>query len=205
MSALCDEFSKGMKPAEFAGKYMNHIGRLAAACDMQVVGAVIEAFIAARDEGRTIYFVGNGGSASTASHFANDIAVGASRVKGVPGFKAISLADNMAVITAVANDDSYEAIFASQLEPLVREGDVLVALSVSGNSPNVLRAVETAKAKGALVIGCTGFGGGKLREMADIKYHIPCDRGEYGPVEDMFSILDHCITAYVLLTENGCL
>lgn len=203
MMGLSKRYRAGMSSSEFAKVYMRYLADIASNCDFQSIGMIIDTLLNARQQGNTVYFIGNGGSASTASHFANDIAIGASRSKAGPAFKAMSLTDNMAVITAVANDDGYENIFSSQLEPIVCPGDVLLALSVSGNSANVVQGARTAQEKGAIVIGCTGFNGGKLKEIADISFHIPCEHGEYGPVEDMFSLLDHCITCYVLLSENG--
>lgn len=203
MATLREAYSDGMSASAFAAEYMRYIAKLATSCDFDQIGRIAETLMEARDTGKTVFFVGNGGSASSASHFANDLSVGASRIANKPAFKAMSLTDNMAIISAVANDTSYDEVYASQLEPLIGRGDVLIALSVSGNSPNIVRAVEVASQKGAIVIGCTGFDGGALRNAADLSFHIPTEKGEYGPVEDMFSILDHCVTAYCLLSGKG--
>ena len=96
-----------------------------------------------RERASSVFFIGNGGSAATASHFANDIAIG-TRTDEKP-FRAISLCDNQAVITAIANDDGYEEIFSQQLQVLLKKQDVVIAISASGNSPNLIRAIETAK------------------------------------------------------------
>ena len=111
-------------------------------------------------------------------------------------FKAMSLTDNMAVITAVGNDDGYEHIFTKQLQNFAKPKDVLVAISASGNSPNIIHAVEFAKSRDLKVIGLTGFDGGKLREMSDIRIHVETRKGEYGPVEDVHMFVDHLIGTY---------
>ena len=113
-------------------------------------------------------------------------------------FRAISLTDNVPVLTAIANDYGYDEIFLKQLEVLMSPGDVVVAISVSGNSPNVLRAVEYAQAHGATTVALTGFDGGKLRPLAQLGVHVPTTRGEYGPAEDVHMILDHLVSACLM-------
>jgi D-sedoheptulose 7-phosphate isomerase len=188
--------------AEYAKGYLDYLATLTAKLDTAVIERVITAIEDAGRRGKAIYFIGNGGSASTASHFANDIGFG-TRAPGHAPFKAISLVDNVSVVTALANDDGYESIFTSQLESVLQEGDVLVALSVSGNSPNVLGAVRYAKGRGAVTVGFTGFDGGELRRLADINLHVPTPKGEYGPVEDVFMILDHLIGSYLRIRRRG--
>jgi D-sedoheptulose 7-phosphate isomerase len=169
---------------------------------------VIEKMIAvladAARRGSTIYLVGNGGSAATASHMANDLVVGA-WLPDHPPFRVVSLTDNVAVMTAIANDTDYASLFANQLRNLLRADDVLLALSVSGNSPNVLEAVRLASERGAATIGCCGFDGGALPELVDVCLHIPSNHGEYGPVEDVMMILDHVIHSYFMLSRSGTL
>jgi len=145
---------------------------------------------------RTVFFVGNGGSAATSSHFANDL-VKACRRDGKPGFRAISLTDNVALMTAIANDDGYENVFTGQMRDLFKKGDMLVAISASGNSPNVLAAAKLAHDLGGEVVGITGFDGGELRRLADCVVHVPSQKGEYGPVEDVHMILDHLVTSFL--------
>jgi len=148
------------------------------------------------ESGGTIFVAGNGGSASTSSHFACDLGKGTAR-EGRRRLKVLSLSDNIALITAWANDTSYENIFYQQLVNLMEPGDLLIAISASGNSPNVLKAAEYAKSIGCKVIGLTGFGGGKLADMADLS--IVVASYNYGPVEDVHLVLDHifarCIRA----------
>ena len=145
--------------------------------------------------------MGNGGSAATASHFANDIAIG-SKSWSKP-FRALSLVDNIPTLTAIANDDGYEEIFVQQLKVQMVPGDVVVAISASGNSPNVVRAIEYANANGAFTVGVTGFDGGKLRDISRIGVHIPTTKGDYGHVEDVHMILNHLISAYLMRASRG--
>jgi len=148
----------------------------------------------ARMAGQTIFIIGNGGSASTASHFACDLVKGA-HVEGAPRLKAISLTDNVALMSAVGNDIDFESVFAEQLEGLLRPGDVLLAITASGNSPNILSAVKLAKLREAWVAGLIGFGGGALREMVDLD--ITVSSANYGPVEDVHLVLDHLLAQYL--------
>lgn len=192
---LDDIFKRHNKPADFAKQYGAYLSEVLSKLDYSQVGQMIETVIDARNRGAQIFFVGNGGSAATASHFANDISIG-TRVTDKP-FKAMALTDNLAIITAVANDDGYEHIFTKQLQNFANTNDVLVAISASGNSPNVIQAVEYAKKKNMTVIGLTGFDGGKLREMSDIKIHVQTQKGEYGPVEDVHMFIDHLMGSYL--------
>lgn len=144
-----------------------------------------------------IYIIGNGGSAATASHMANDLSVGL-KLREIRNFNVESLSDNSSVCTAIANDIGYENIFYAQLKNKLTKDDVLIAISCSGNSANIVKAVEYAKQIGATVIGMTGFEGGKLKELSDIKFHVDTDKGEYGLVEDLHMILDHIIYSYYI-------
>ena len=158
------------------------------------IECVAEALLAAQRKGRHIFFLGNGGSAATAAHMAVDLGKG-SIVEGHPRFRAISLADSVCLLTSWANDASYEAVFVEQLKNLLRPQDVVVAVSASGNSPNVLRAVEFARRHGAITIGLIGFGGGKLKELVDI--NITVSSRNYGQVEDIHLALNHILTQYL--------
>ena len=138
----------------------------------------------------TVFVLGNGGSAATASHFACDLAKG-TRIEGITPFRVMPLTDNMPLVTAWANDTDYERVFAEQLAALVREGDVVVAISASGNSPNVLAAVETARLAGAFTIALTGQTGGTLRRLADLTIRVPADPIEQ--VEDAHMVMAHSL------------
>lgn len=187
-------FSHDSTPAVFAKNYASYLSEILAKLDFNEIGKMIEVILDARERGANIFFIGNGGSAATASHFANDISIG-TRVTEKP-FKAMSLTDNMAIITAVGNDDGYEYIFTKQLQNFAKKDDVLVAISASGNSPNIIHTVNFAKNHGLKVIGLTGFDGGKLRELSDIRIHVQTLKGEYGPVEDVHMFVDHLIGSY---------
>jgi D-sedoheptulose 7-phosphate isomerase len=145
----------------------------------------------ARIDQKQIFIMGNGGSASTATHMVCDLAKNTRR-ENWPHFRVIGLSDSMAIFSAYGNDDGYDNVFALQLANLVQSGDVVVAISTSGNSPNVLRAVELAHERGATVIGMTGFDSGRLGSMSDIHLHVPSDCIEQ--VEDIHLMLEHLIT-----------
>jgi D-sedoheptulose 7-phosphate isomerase len=155
------------------------------------IGEVIGILHAARLERRQIFVMGNGGSASTASHLACDLGKN-TRQSGWPNFRVIGLSDNMAIFSALANDEGYDSVFVQQLENLLQPGDIVIAISASGNSPNVLQAVEYANQAGARTIGLTGFDGGKLGGMVEINLHVPS--GCIEQVEDIHLVLEHMIT-----------
>ena len=140
--------------------------------------------------GATIFLAGNGGSAATASHFACDLAKGV-RAGGLPPFRVVALTDNVPLMTAWGNDTDYQRIFAEQLATLARPGDVLVAISASGNSPNILLAAEAARAAGATTLALTGKTGGKLVKLADLAIRVPLDPIEQ--VEDAHVVIAHSL------------
>lgn len=185
------------EPGVYARAYLDYLASCFAAIDCDAVAAFVELLLKAREQGRSVFFIGNGGSAATASHFANDLSIG-TRTGDVRPFRAVSLTDNVAVMTALANDEGYDRIFVDQLKVAMRDGDALVAISASGNSPNVIAAVNYARARGATIVGLTGFDGGKLKQSADISLHVPTAKGEYGPVEDIHMIFDHLIGSFLI-------
>ena len=156
------------------------------------VRSVVDALVEVWAARRTIFIIGNGGSAATASHMMNDINKYAS-VDGLPRFRCIALTDNVPLLTALGNDMSYADVFVEPLKNLLEEDDLLIALSTSGNSVNIVRAVEYARNHGATVVGFCGKPGGKLGELADLKVTINSDR--IGQQEDGHMILDHVISA----------
>lgn len=179
----------------FARGYLDYLNELFAKLDTDEIAAFIEVLWQAREREARIFFIGNGGSAATASHFANDIAIG-TRSWSRP-FRAISLTDNVPVLTAIGNDYGYAEIFTSQLKALMVPGDVVVAISASGNSPNIVQAIEYANEYGAITVGLSGFDGGKLKQLAQLVVHVPTNKGEYGPVEDVHLILDHLVSSFL--------
>jgi len=156
----------------------------------RLIATLYQAF----EQERTIFLVGNGGSAAAASHFGQDLAKGTlSSMQAKRRFRVIPLTDNVGFITALANDEGYDSIFEQQLRNLAKPGDVLVAISGSGNSPNVLRAVEYARAIGMKTIGVTGFDGGKLRKLADESVHVPIE--DMGMTEALHGVVFHLAMA----------
>lgn len=171
--------------------YFHELGEALAALPHAPIEAMLDILQQARLEGRTIFIVGNGGSASTASHFACDLGKN-TVMPGVPRFRVTALTDNMEVFSALANDLGYENVFAEQLANLLQPGDVVIAISTSGNSPNVLKAVEFARTQGATTIGWTGQGGGRLADLVDLLIAVPSTRIEQ--VENAHLILHHLVT-----------
>jgi D-sedoheptulose 7-phosphate isomerase len=189
-------FAESGSFADFAKGYLSYLASLFSRLDLGALGRFADLLEGVRREGNQVFFIGNGGSAATSSHFANDLGKGA-RVEGEAPFRAISLADNMSLITALANDEGYERIFVAQLEGLLNPGDIVVGISASGNSPNIVRAFEYANARGAVTVAVTGFDGGRMRQIAGLSVHLETPKGEYGPVEDFHMILDHLVTSYL--------
>lgn len=181
--------------AHFFRDYVTRVQAILSAMDPAPVGELVDALLAVRAHGGTVWTCGNGGSASTAEHFASDL-VGTLRLSANP-FRAICLSSNIAAFSAAANDYGYENAFSRQLDGRITSHDLLVAISASGNSPNVLSAVEYARRAGARVAGLTGFDGGLLRERADIAIHVPSEHGEYGPCEDLHMVVKHGVTMYL--------
>ena len=196
MNTLDKIFSDtGKSPDEFARYYTKYLSELLQKLDASSIAAFINILLSAREDGRKIFFIGNGGSAATASHFANDIAIG-TRSLDKP-FNATSLTDNVAVITAIANDDGYDEIFVQQLKTQAKSGDVVVAITASGNSTNIIKALEYARSINAVTVAILGFDGGACKGLADTVILAETPRGEYGPVEDIHMILDHLIGSYL--------
>jgi D-sedoheptulose 7-phosphate isomerase len=159
----------------------------------EAIEKIVPILLRARDADRTIYFFGNGGSASTASHFVVDI--GKATIRGESKrFRCVALVDNVESVTAWANDAEYAVVFAEQLRTLAHPGDVAVGISGSGNSPNVLKAIEVAKAMGLPSIGLTGIGGGKLKAVVDVPVVVPSNSMQH--VEDAHLLICHLLTAY---------
>ena len=151
---------------------------------------VIDLLHRARLERRTIFIMGNGGSASTASHFACDLGKN-TRIEGLPHFRVVALTDNLATFSALANDEGYENVFVGQLANLMESGDIVIGISTSGNSPNVVRAIEFANAGGARTVGLTGASGGRLGQIVELSVKVPNEPIEQ--VEDIHLMLEHLI------------
>ena len=171
----------------FVSNYLEYNSSLMDLLDVDLISRFIDLIIDSRDKNKTLFFIGNGGSASTASHFVNEIILGSRQFEDP--FRAISLCDNQACITASGNDDGYENIFLQQLQSLFKDGDIVVAISASGNSKNLIKAVDWAKTKKGTIVSLTSFDGGILKGKSDLNIHIPAIKGEYGPAEDLHMMI----------------
>ena len=158
------------------------------------VARAIPVLLKARDEGHTLYFFGNGGSASTASHMAQDLAK-LTISEGRKRFRTHSLADHMSVILAWANDSNFAEIYAEQVKSHGQPGDVAIGISGSGNSPNVLRALEEARRLGMTTVGFIGTGGGKMKALCDVSVIVPSHNMQH--IEDLHHLMLHLICSYL--------
>ena len=183
---------------DFPERYRARSLRAIETVDTGRVAKAIEILIEARAEGRSIFVCGNGGSATAASHFASEMAKGAS-YKRSPRFRVMALTDSVSTITAYSNDVSYECIFVEQLKNFARPGDVVVGISASGNSPNVLRAVEYANSVGCRTIAFSGRDGGRLGPLAQL--NIQVSDPHIGHIEDAHLVALHAICYYFMEME----
>jgi D-sedoheptulose 7-phosphate isomerase len=154
----------------------------------QVINVLSQIELCAKNN-KTIFIIGNGGSAATASHMATDLMFSKNKTR----LKILSLSENNSIITATGNDIDFNSIFSRQLESLASEGDLLILISASGNSKNLIDAVICAKNMGMTTVGFLGFDGGKLLSLVDFSVYIKSEVGEYGPVEDMHLIVNHIL------------
>ncbi len=184
----------GLSADEFAKWYRDEMARLWRGLDMRGISRVAALLLEARTKGRQVFIMGNGGSAAAASHWAVDLSKTA-EAKGKPRVKSIALTDNVPFISAVANDVSYDAAFEHQLEPLLKPKDLVVLITGSGNSPNLIRAARLAKRRGATTAGLLGFDGGKLGRMVDVPVLVPSE--QYGAIEDMHMSIGHILAFYL--------
>ena len=173
--------------------YTTQIQSLCDSLDRAGLEAMCAGLREAYDGGRKIFVAGNGGSAATVNHFYSDLGKNAVK-RSAKRMRIISLASNVEAITAIGNDISFDAVFSEQLANLIEENDVLFLVSASGNSPNIVRAAQSARERGGRVFALTGFSGGELREMADVCVHVACD--SYEMVEDMHLMITHMIVCY---------
>jgi D-sedoheptulose 7-phosphate isomerase len=181
-------------------EYFSAGGKLLTQIPNKEVMALAITINQARKTGGTVYIAGNGGSTSTASHFATDIGIGSlNRANPV---RSVSLCDNTAAITAIANDMDYSSIFAQQLKLLGKQGDLLIVISASGNSENLIKAVEVASELGMESHSLTGFDGGKLKQLTlGRNIHVETPKGAYGLVEDAHLAICHVITECIRLVK----
>ncbi|MCH7832157.1 MAG: SIS domain-containing protein [Proteobacteria bacterium] len=182
--------------AEYAGAYFDQGKAAAASVDVEKLEAALACLDAAYERGGTIYVCGNGGSAAISNHLVCDHSKGGQTDTDLRP-KVVSLSTNMEMITAIANDISFDDIFVYQLRTLAEDGDVLLTISSSGDSENIVRAAGWAKEKGLDVIAFTGFDGGRSAKLATVNLHVEGDN--YGVVEDTHQSLMHILAQYIRL------
>ncbi len=182
--------------------YLERVVQAAREVDPAEVDALAGAIAEAYQAGRFVFIVGNGGSGANASHLCEDLGKGTlSDFQRQKRLKVLSLTDNTPYLLACGNDTSFERVFVEQLRNLAGPGDLLIAISGSGNSPNILRAVEYANRLGLHTFGVTGFDGGRLREIAHACLHVPCD--DMGVVEAIHAIFFHYLVDALRLRFQG--
>lgn len=180
-------------PADFVVKHLDGLASVLTAMPADKLAEAIKMLEQARSEDRQVLIAGNGGSASTASHMAADLMKTVAQ-NGGRSFRIIALTDNVPLLTAFGNDVGFDEIFSGQLSVLGRKGDVLVVISGSGNSANIVKAVETARDTDIRTIGFLGMGGGKVAEMVDVSVVVPSDK--YAYIEDAHLAMNHLIATY---------
>ena len=193
---MIDPYASGRE--DFVLGYLGHVRRCLDALPVADVARFVECLERAYTDDRQVYIVGNGGSAATASHMACDLAKNVyPAAPGVPvrRFRVTSLTDNVALITALANDCGYERVFSEQLTNVLQKDDLVIAISASGNSPNVLEAIALARERGARTAALLGFDGGRARRLVDVAVVVASD--DYGHVEDLHLVLNHLVATWM--------
>ncbi len=186
------------KMEEIAERYLTDLHSAMTKIPKGAIAAVSDSIVEAFEQGKQIFVAGNGGSAASASHMACDFAkttLGKSHEKISKRMKAIALSDNVPLLTAWGNDVGYEVVFAEQLRNLANAGDLLIVITASGNSPNIIECLNASRELGLKSIGLLGFQGGKARELCDIA--IVVESSDYGVIEDGHMILNHMFTEFL--------
>lgn len=173
-----------------ANSYFGCLSKTIGELPLATIEQIAETLLRAHDKGRMIYLFGNGGSAALASHFACDLGKGTANGTG-KRFRVLALTDNVPLMTAWSNDSKYEDIFAEQLSNFIQRDDIAFAISGSGNSPNVLRALRLARDAGAITVGLTGYKGGKMKELCDQCMIVPSDNMQI--IEDLHLCVAHAV------------
>ncbi|MGH3666188.1 MAG: D-sedoheptulose-7-phosphate isomerase [Egibacteraceae bacterium] len=184
-------------PRAIAADYLGQLSRLLELLDLDAVEAAVTCLRRARDAGATIYIAGNGGSAATATHLVNDLGKATKR-SGQRPLRVMCLSDNASWLTALGNDEGYERVFTGQLENFAAPGDVLIVISASGCSPNLIDVVAYAAAHGLETMGLLGFDGGVLKDRVDHLLWLPSEIGAYGLVESGHSVIADILTSCLI-------
>lgn len=184
-----------MSETEFLNDYLSRVRATIDAVDpvqlKQLANLIMETVVT----GGHVFFIGNGGSAATATHYVNDLVMAYARTNRV--VRTSSLSDNAALVTGISNDLGFDEVFEYQLRALAQPGDLVVAISASGNSPNLVRAVDYARGAGLGTAAVLGFDGGKLKALAQVVVHVATELGDYGPAEDAHLIINHAVAALI--------
>ncbi len=174
-------------------EYFERVASLLRDVDVARVAALAELLRGTLDTGAQVFFIGNGGSAATATHYVNDLVMAAAR--GGRSIRVVSLSGDASVITGIANDFGFDKVFELQLRTTGQPGDLVVAISASGNSPNLVAALEYAQSVGMRTAAVVSFDGGILSSLAQTAVHVPTEIGEYGPAEDAHMVINHAIAS----------
>ncbi|HNR29588.1 MAG TPA: SIS domain-containing protein [Candidatus Hydrogenedentes bacterium] len=201
MYKLAELYASSASVADYAPKYVERLHEVLGGIDVGILDSMVDCIDQASRAGHRLYLVANGGSAGVAAHIVNDLVAGG-YAEGTPPFRALCLSDNVPSVTALANDAGYDNVFERQLRVHLEPGDVVLAMSVSGNSENVVRAIVFARERGATTLGWCGFEGGRLAEACDLVAHVPTTKDEYGPVEDAFSVLGHILCGFLTMRHG---
>ena len=181
--------------------YIRELNKTLEKLDEKQINNFIDVILKAYEDEKMIFVIGNGGSAANASHFAQDLAKGTRKsLEQKKRIKALSLTDNLPFITALGNDDGYDTIFEQQLRTFAKPGDVLICISGSGNSPNIIKAVNWANDNGLDTVGITGFDGGKLIKISKHSVHVPMN--DMCTTESVHSIIFHYIILEITKKNN---
>lgn len=181
-------------PAAFGRQYVAELQAVLDGLDYDAIARIVARLVRAYDEGRRVYTIGNGGSAATAAHLVCDLGKNTGSPTS-PGLRVACLADNIPTLTALSNDHGYATLFIRQLTTILDPDDVVIAISASGKSPNIVDAIEAAKSRGATVIGLLGFDGGPARALCDDSLVIASFN--YGQVEDAHLVVGHVLSQYL--------
>ena len=194
MNNIDKAYTASNSVGEFALKYFEYLYKVLKSVDPEQINKLGELLLQKRKEKRKIFVVGNGGSAATAITMSNDLGFDIIKKTGSDTpFRVHCLVYNNSVMTGIGNDLGYENIFLEQLKIHYSPGDLLIAISASGNSSNILKAAQFVKSRDGTLVGFLGFSGGKLLKLCDVKIHFKTEKGEYGPVEDSHLIINHIL------------